>query len=299
MRARNIFAKLADEGHDVAALVARGRALDLDPFLTGEEGDEVWGLVMLMARSEETAEQVVRAEEVSLLARHVFAVAQAFHSYYQKPRYTVLRAESEDAARLPRAGGGRLRPPDARPHRAPGHPRPGADVMARVPVGLTIGNSRDAEIFRLRDDYVRAVETAGGLPLVLAPGKPEDAPALAAEYLDRVQALVLSGGADIDPALYGEARHPTVTRVFRERDAFELALCREALRRDMPTLAICRGHQLLNVATGGTLFQDIASQVAGGGRARSRPGALGALPRRGDPARDAAAGDPGHGSGSP
>ena len=96
VRARNIFAKLADDGHDVAALVARGRALDLDRFLTGEEGDEVWGLVMLMARSEEAAEQVVRAEEVSLLARHVFTVAQAFHSYYQKPRYTVLRAESED-----------------------------------------------------------------------------------------------------------------------------------------------------------------------------------------------------------
>ena len=133
--------------------------------------------------------------------------------------------------------------------------------MARVPVGLTIGNSREAEIFSLRDDYVRAVETAGGLPLVLAPGKVEDAQALAAEYLDRVQALVLSGGADVDPALYGEARHPTVKRVFPERDAFELALCREALRRDMPTLAICRGHQLLNVASGGTLFQDIASQV--------------------------------------
>jgi len=133
--------------------------------------------------------------------------------------------------------------------------------MARPPVGLTIGNSRDAEVFALRDDYVRALETAGGLPFVLAPGDPEDAPEMAAEYLDRVQALVLSGGADIDPALYGEARHRTVTQVFPERDAFELALCREALRRDMPTLAICRGHQLLNVATGGTLFQDIASQV--------------------------------------
>jgi arginyl-tRNA synthetase len=97
VRARNIFAKLSDEGHDVPALLARGRALDLDQFLSGEEGDEVWGLVMLMARSEETAEQVVRAEEVSLLARHAFSIAQAFHSYYQKPRYTVLRAESEDA----------------------------------------------------------------------------------------------------------------------------------------------------------------------------------------------------------
>jgi arginyl-tRNA synthetase len=97
VRARNIFAKLEGEGHDVPALLERGRALDLDQFLSGEEGDEVWGLVMLMARSEEVSEQVVRAEEVSLLARHAFSVAQAFHSYYQKPRYTVLRAESEDA----------------------------------------------------------------------------------------------------------------------------------------------------------------------------------------------------------
>jgi arginyl-tRNA synthetase len=97
VRARNIFARLAEDGHDVPALVARGRALDLDRFLSGDEGDEVWGLVMLMARSEEAADQVVRAEEVSLLARHVFAIAQAFHSYYQKPRHTVLRAESEDA----------------------------------------------------------------------------------------------------------------------------------------------------------------------------------------------------------
>lgn len=133
--------------------------------------------------------------------------------------------------------------------------------MARVPVGVTIGNSREAEIFALRDDYVRAVETAGGLPLVLAPGHMDDAAALAAEYLDRVEALVLSGGADVDPALYGEDRHETVTRVLPERDAFELALVHEALRRDLPTLAICRGHQLLNVAAGGTLFQDIASQV--------------------------------------
>jgi putative glutamine amidotransferase len=133
--------------------------------------------------------------------------------------------------------------------------------MARVPIGVTIGNSREAEIFALRDDYVRAVETAGGLPLVLAPGDPKDASALAAAYLDRVGALVLSGGADVDPALYGEARHETVTRVFPERDAFELALVKDALERDMPVLAICRGHQLLNVAAGGTLFQDIASQV--------------------------------------
>lgn len=131
--------------------------------------------------------------------------------------------------------------------------------MTRPAIGLTIGNSKEADIFQLRDDYVRAVETARGLPLVLAPGQPRDAP----DLLDHVQGLVLSGGADVDPRLYGEDRHPNVCRVVPERDAFELALCREALRRDLPILAICRGHQVLNVATGGTLVQDIPSEWPG------------------------------------
>ncbi len=129
--------------------------------------------------------------------------------------------------------------------------------MSRLAVGVTIGDSREPESFGLRDDYVRAIEAAGGLPLVLAPGRPEDA----ADFLGRVDALVLSGGADVDPSLYGEPPHPTVTRVFPGRDAFELGLAREAIARDLPVLAICRGHQLLNVATGGTLVQDIPSEL--------------------------------------
>lgn len=127
-------------------------------------------------------------------------------------------------------------------------------------IGITAGfSSQSRELFSLRDDYVRAVESAGGLPVILAPGGGADAPAL----LARLQGLVLSGGADVDPGLYGEVSHQTVEGVSGERDAFELALCREALRRDRPLLAICRGHQLLNVATGGTLFQDIPSLLLG------------------------------------
>jgi arginyl-tRNA synthetase len=94
VRARNIFAKLEAEGHAVEALVETARGLDLDVLLSGEEGDEVWTLLLLMARSEEVAEQAVKSEEVALLAKHAFAVAQAFHSYYQKPRYSVLYAAS-------------------------------------------------------------------------------------------------------------------------------------------------------------------------------------------------------------
>ena len=135
--------------------------------------------------------------------------------------------------------------------------------MRRPAIGVTIENARppDAEVFRLRDDYVRSVEKAGGLPLVLAPGRAEDAP----EFLDRVDGLLLTGGADVDPRLYGAERHRTVERVVPERDAFEIALVREALRRDLPLLAICRGQQVLNVASGGTLVQDIPSQIPGSG----------------------------------
>jgi arginyl-tRNA synthetase len=96
VRARNIFAKLKDEGHAPEALVERAGAMDLGELLTGEEGDEVWSLMLLMARSEEIAEQTLRSEEVALLAKHTFAVAQAFHSYSQKPKYSVLYAQSED-----------------------------------------------------------------------------------------------------------------------------------------------------------------------------------------------------------
>lgn len=111
----------------------------------------------------------------------------------------------------------------------------------------------------LREDYVKSVEQAGGMAVLLPPGAPADAGPL----LGRLDGILLSGGADVDPALYGQAPHPRLGRVVRERDDFELALCREALRRDLPILAICRGQQVLNVATGGTLIQDIPSVVEG------------------------------------
>jgi arginyl-tRNA synthetase len=96
VRARNIFAKLEAEGHAASTLVEKGRGLDLDRLLDGEEGDEVWSLLLHMARSEEVAEQALKSEEVALLAKHAFAVAQAFHAYYQKPRYSVLYAQSDE-----------------------------------------------------------------------------------------------------------------------------------------------------------------------------------------------------------
>jgi putative glutamine amidotransferase len=129
----------------------------------------------------------------------------------------------------------------------------------RPVIGITLGDGDKPGLHAMRVDYIRSVEQSGAVPVVLPPVRPEDAPAL----LDRVDGLLLSGGVDLDPVLYGQAPHPNLGRVNRRRDEFELALTREALRRDLPTFAICRGHQVLNVATGGTLIQDIASQLKG------------------------------------
>ena len=96
VRAKNIFAKLEAEGRSVAALREQAQGLDLEPLLGGEEGGEVWSLLLLLARSDEAMEQAVRAEEVAPLAKHAFAVAQAFHAYYQKPKYSILYAQSEE-----------------------------------------------------------------------------------------------------------------------------------------------------------------------------------------------------------
>jgi len=126
-------------------------------------------------------------------------------------------------------------------------------------VGITLGDGEKAGLHAMREDYLRSVEQAGAIPVVLPAVDPGDVPSL----LDRFDGVLLSGGVDVDPVLYGQAAHPRLGKVNRRRDDFELALTREALRRDVPILAICRGHQVLNVATGGTLVQDVASLVEG------------------------------------
>jgi putative glutamine amidotransferase len=103
--------------------------------------------------------------------------------------------------------------------------------------------------------YVRAVERAGGVPLLVPPGASFD------ETLDRVDGMVFSGGSDVDPELYGATAHEETIGIFRERDEFELGLMRAALARDVPMLAICRGSQVLNVALGGDLEQHVPDRV--------------------------------------
>jgi len=115
---------------------------------------------------------------------------------------------------------------------------------------------------RVNDAYVHALERAGLVPVVLPP---LENVRQAARVLAAVSGLVLSGGEDVDPALYGAAPSPALGTVHARRDAWELALVHAARDASVPTLAICRGIQVVNVALGGTLVQDIPSE---------RPGAL-------------------------
>jgi gamma-glutamyl-gamma-aminobutyrate hydrolase PuuD len=110
-------------------------------------------------------------------------------------------------------------------------------------------------------DYVRSVALAGGAPVLLP--NTADA-AVVAVAVAAADALLLSGGGDVAPALYGLQSHPTQTSVDELRDATELLAIRAALDCGLPVLAICRGIQVLNVALGGTLIQDIPSQHAPG-----------------------------------
>jgi len=104
--------------------------------------------------------------------------------------------------------------------------------------------------------YLSAVQQAGGVPVVLPPQLSAASLARIARGLDGV---LLTGGGDIDPAVFGEAPHPTVYEVAPSRDTLETAVVGIALERGLPILAICRGIQLLNVALGGTLFQDVGT----------------------------------------
>ncbi len=108
--------------------------------------------------------------------------------------------------------------------------------------------------------YVRAIARAGGRPLLIAPTPADVADPSA--LLDLLDGLLITGGADLDPAAYGADAHPESAPSSQERDAFELALVRAAGERDLPCLGICRGMQVVNVAYGGELEQHLPDHLA-------------------------------------
>jgi putative glutamine amidotransferase len=144
-------------------------------------------------------------------------------------------------------------------------PRPLIGVCAAVePASFGVWKDEPAVLLPL--SYARAIHRAGGMMAMLPPD--QHATESPDELLDRLDALILSGGADIDPESQGADPHPETLGTNPDRDRFEIALARAALERGIPLLGVCRGMQILNVACGGTLDQHIPDRL---GHERHRP----------------------------
>jgi len=128
-----------------------------------------------------------------------------------------------------------------------------------VLIGVTPAQSDKGNI-TVNQDYLNAIMRAGAVPVLLP--MTEDDKAQTA-LLARLDGLLLSGGADVAPALYGEETLPCCGEILPIRDSFEIGIFQKALKASLPVLGICRGIQIINVALGGTLYQDIETQLKG------------------------------------
>ena len=133
--------------------------------------------------------------------------------------------------------------------------------MKRAIIGIAANEMTDAgvtlhhlPISYTPQGYVSAVQNAGGLPLLLPVGSPD----LARDYISQIDKLILAGGQNVSPKLYGETVQVKEAGLSDERDQFELALIEEEIKQKKPIFAVCRGLQLVNVALGGSLYQDIS-----------------------------------------
>ncbi len=118
-------------------------------------------------------------------------------------------------------------------------------------IGITFSSS---DITGTSKNYIRAIEEHGGIPLPLYPG-------ISDFKLDKIDGLLLTGGGDIHPDYFGQEWHPSLKYVSEDRDELELPLCQEAIEADLPVFGICRGIQIMSVAMGGSLYQDVPSQI--------------------------------------
>lgn len=136
--------------------------------------------------------------------------------------------------------------------------------MVKAVIGITSSRDYNAGKIDLPKAYTDAIRDAGGVPWIIpnfTAGSLDSE--MIDEYFERLDGLLLSGGPDLAPVHFGAEPHPKLAGVSPERDEIELGLARQALQMNLPILAICRGIQVMNVAGGGTLFQDIAAQVKG------------------------------------
>lgn len=130
----------------------------------------------------------------------------------------------------------------------------GCTTYHKTAAGQTI------KVYGLMPSYTEAISRAGGLPLMIPLGLSE---AELNDIVDRVDGILLPGGGDIEPALYHGSDHATIYDINPDRDRVEMAIVRRALATQKPILAICRGHQIFNVALGGSLWEDVESLMPG------------------------------------
>ena len=134
----------------------------------------------------------------------------------------------------------------------------GIAMTYRPVIGITPHRVQEKQQILLRETYINSIVRSGGLPIVLPCVQDEQ---MIDALLDTVDGLLLSGGCDIHPKHFGEEIHPACGEIDEIRDTSELLLVKRAIARDMPVFGICRGFQVICVALGATLFQDIESQL--------------------------------------
>jgi len=132
--------------------------------------------------------------------------------------------------------------------------------MSSPIIGVTCDYDVEKQTSQLHRGYYDAIVEAGGVP-VLIPNMHQEK---ALQILTFLDGLLLTGGNDVDPSFFGEAPIPKLGFVNPFRDSLEISLCRQAMRQDIPVLGICRGIQLMNIAMGGTIYQDLESQWTSG-----------------------------------
>lgn len=118
---------------------------------------------------------------------------------------------------------------------------------------------KDSPRYFVKSNYVSAIREAGGVPLIIPPLKDEND---LTKSLNLIDGLLIPGGDDIDPKYFNEKPHPSITLTDPEIMEFQLEFCRKAIGKDLPVFGICAGHQIINIACGGNIYQDIPSQYS-------------------------------------